>query len=126
MINLDNIDNAFFLNNLYPDGIDLKGDISEVTFSNEGPSIIISLHIRQMPTVKPKKWQPEANRVLIILEFIEVEEFSFMKWGRTNNVSVNYEEQEGLHFISIKGHDCNLNFRSKWINLKSTSSYLSE
>ncbi len=123
MISYDNINNSIFLKNLYPNGLDLKGEVSEVTFLNEGPSIQVSFHLEQMPLVKPKKWAIESNRILLVLEFIEIKELNFIKWGRKNTINLKHEKQEQFHCVSIKGTDCNLSFKSKWICFKSLSPY---
>jgi len=125
MIDLVFVDNSFFLRKLYPDGLNIEGEISEVVFSNEGPSLIISFHLKKMPKEKPKKWSQKTNTILLTLEFIEFDSFEFNTWGTKNSVKLDHKKEGKFHSIDIKGDNCNLKFQSKWINMKKISPYVS-
>lgn len=123
MFDFNKIENSHFLKKLYPHGLDFKGFISDVSFSYNGPSILISFHTSQMPDVLPKKWEDGVNTLLIVVEFIEIEDFNFLEFGRNNNVSLLHDNRDDINHLKIIGGDFDLSFTSRWITIKSVSPY---
>lgn len=124
---LDQLLNPKYLKRLYPNGLSFNNCfISELNFSYNGPSVGITFHMDQLPSNLPFKWPKSFNKVKLILEFIEITNLSFAKWGTFNVVELKLEIKENLRTITLNGKDCQLSFNAKWINFKSIDPYLDE
>jgi hypothetical protein len=123
---LNYIDKAEYLKALYPDGLAFEGSLSEITFHRDGPSITLSFHLSELPGQKPRQWKDPFNRVLVVLQFFDLQQISLRQWGTLNQIKLHFEKVDDLNVISIEGNECELDFKAKWIIFKSISPYLSE
>lgn len=112
---------------LYPEGLDLNNSfISNIDFSYDGPSLTISVHCNKLPLNKPIKWDLEDNFILIKIEFINIKDLLFNKWGLKNVINFDLKIVNDNYLIEIKGNEINLNFSCDFICINSISSYFGE
>jgi hypothetical protein len=121
---IGDLDNSEFLQHLYPNGVDLTGEISAILFSWDGPSVQVTIHLDTFPEMPPKKWDSNYNKVSLDIQFIDISDIKMTQFGRFNRATIECSGVKGSYHLIIKGDDCDFQFQAKWLNLKSVNPYM--
>lgn len=96
-------------------------DIKEMIFSRNGPTLTISLDLRQYPINPPQKWKKDdLNTVSLELCFIEVSDVLSLNWKTSNPSRVLIERNEVLN-VHLEGV---ISFKSRFMTINTISAYL--
>ncbi|WP_196894956.1 Imm50 family immunity protein [Aureivirga marina] len=123
-MNLDYVKKSFFLKELYSNELDLKGSfISNIDFSYNGPSLLITFHINKIPKKYPEKWKQNCNSFKINFEFSGILDLNFCKWGTNNIIDFQMEYVSGKYDINIFSEEVSLRFKAREILFKTIEPY---
>jgi len=92
---LDLVENPQAISSIYNHAPSLEQlEIMSVKLDREGPTVELTLALREFPTPSPKRWPLEANAVTVHLQLMGVQSLEILGWSTTNTAAVELERTD--------------------------------
>ena len=100
-------------------------EITTVELNRDGPTLTLSILLREYPTHPPARWQREgSNAAALRLQMIGVESLTFEGWTTENRATITLERApEDLLLLLAIGATLKLSCSGGWLHVKGVTAY---
>ena len=126
---IDELENPQAIRTIYPDGPALAGvELMAVNIDRDGPTVILTIGLNEMPPQIPSKWKTEnANALIIKLQLLAVAGLSVDRWSTVNVVDIVLRRENPEYIVfKAEGATTSVECEARFVRILSLSPYQRE